>query len=353
MALDQVVLLRRERAWLREDSVGDAQLADVVEEPCEAERLQPAARQVERLADRECDLLNALRVAGGVGVARLDGGVEALDRFERTLFQELVRLEQARRPVAQLRGPQSQRSRRAAHEQREQEPENEEHAPDGEPDHPNARANDVLQAGWIRVDLVRADCARVVGALEWRVHLHELLEAEASFGRIFAFGIRRDDAGDRAVAADRFAEVAVEREAVADAARVEARPRERAVRAPDLHADDVGLAAEHSQDRLREPARRDDLVAVHHHRAEDAVDVLRERRPLFAERLAVKRAREHRAEEERGGDEQRSRRDDEQPHQGQGPHQTAVGPPDRPQSPSHIVPALRSSAARFSSLRAS
>src|SRR5437773_2582400 len=67
---------------------------------------------------------------------------------------------------------------------------------------------------------------------------------------------------------------------------------------------------------------------MHDHRTEDAVDVLRERRPLFAERLAVEGACEHRAEQERSGDEERRRRDDEQPHQGQGPFQPAVGPPE-------------------------
>src|SRR5205823_3986965 len=132
--------------------------------------------------------------------------------------------------------------------------------------------------------------------------------------------------------ADGLAELAVGREALPDAGRLQARPRERAVGAPHLDADHVALTVQDADGRLGQPPCRDDLVVTHHDGAEHPVDVLRERRLLLRERLAPKRVGENGAEEECGRDEHHRRREDEQPHECERPRQPPISAPDAPQS---------------------
>src|SRR5207244_12336669 len=96
---------------------------------------------------------------------------------------------------------------------------------DREPDHPRARADDALERRRVRVDLVRADCAAAVGALERRVYLDQLVEAELRLGFVLALRAGRYDACYGVILADGLAELAVEREALPDAGRLQARPR--------------------------------------------------------------------------------------------------------------------------------
>ena len=71
---------------------GIAELADVVEERRVAEQVELGLREAELAADRERELLHAARVAGRVGVARVDRRREALHRRRRALLQQPVRL---------------------------------------------------------------------------------------------------------------------------------------------------------------------------------------------------------------------------------------------------------------------
>ena len=77
---------------LQQDRVGDRELADVVEERRVAEQVELRLREAELAADRERELLHAARVAGRVGVARVDRRREALHRRGRALLEQPVRL---------------------------------------------------------------------------------------------------------------------------------------------------------------------------------------------------------------------------------------------------------------------
>ena len=82
MPFDRVVLVLVEPRRLRENAVRDGDLPDVVEEAAESNRVEPVARQAQLFRDRKRDALHACRVAGRVGVLRVDRRIEALDRFE-------------------------------------------------------------------------------------------------------------------------------------------------------------------------------------------------------------------------------------------------------------------------------
>ena len=108
-----------ERAGLREDRVRDADLADVVEERGGRERPELRRRRRELAPDRERDPPHALRVARRVRVARLDRGVQRLDRVEEVLLH-LARATRSAHAIASARAvvlPREPRGR-AAHEQR-------------------------------------------------------------------------------------------------------------------------------------------------------------------------------------------------------------------------------------------
>ena len=92
VALHQRPLLLREARRLEQDRVRDRELADVVEERRVAEQVELGLREAELAADRQRELLHAARVAGGVGVARVDGRREALHRRGRALLEQPVRL---------------------------------------------------------------------------------------------------------------------------------------------------------------------------------------------------------------------------------------------------------------------
>src|SRR5207302_946979 len=102
VALHDLELELRQPVRLREDRVGDADLADVVEEPGEAECVEPLPVEPELLAERDRDSLNALGVPRRVRVLRVDRRVEARDGLERALLEEAARLDEPNRARAML-----------------------------------------------------------------------------------------------------------------------------------------------------------------------------------------------------------------------------------------------------------
>ena len=94
MLPDDVELRAVELSGLGQDAVRHGDLADVVEEPAETNRVEPIRRHAELRCDREGDALNPRRVPRGVRILRVDGGVEALDRLERALLETAVRVHQ-------------------------------------------------------------------------------------------------------------------------------------------------------------------------------------------------------------------------------------------------------------------
>src|SRR5205085_4033099 len=82
-------LLLRQRRGLAQYRVGHPDLADVVEERAEFERARLLAAEAEFAPEAEAEADDPLRVSGGLGVARLQGLDERLERravgvFERT-----------------------------------------------------------------------------------------------------------------------------------------------------------------------------------------------------------------------------------------------------------------------------
>src|SRR5439155_20385082 len=134
VALDELELLFGEAGGLRQDGVWDAELADVVEEGAEAQRIETLLRQVQLLADRYRDALDPQGVAGGVGILGLDGRVQALDRLEGALLEPAVSFHEILRALAQLLGLPAKHLRRSADEEDEQRPEHREDGDRREPD---------------------------------------------------------------------------------------------------------------------------------------------------------------------------------------------------------------------------
>ena len=79
-----------ELTWFEEDAVGDADLADVVEDGAELEGFQVVSVESEMAADRECDLGESFDVAVGAGVFDLNRvGERRRDRGAHESFSDL------------------------------------------------------------------------------------------------------------------------------------------------------------------------------------------------------------------------------------------------------------------------
>ena len=165
-----------ELARLDQDPVRDGDLADVVEEGAEAERVQALRRELELLAQCERDPLHTERVAGRVRVLCLDGRIQALDRLQRALLEPAVRVEQRLRAFAQLARLAAERARGAAHQKGEGGPEREEHRRDRDPEEVPPRGERAFQVGRVRVDLVGADDLRL--PVDRRVDLKQVVEPQ-------------------------------------------------------------------------------------------------------------------------------------------------------------------------------
>jgi hypothetical protein len=105
-----------------------------------------------------------------------------------------------------------------------------------------------------------------------------------------------DERGDRPVFVDCLVELAVERKPAADPRRIDVRPGQDAVRLPHLDAEDVVLCPNAVREAGDVVSRDDDVVAADELRADDAVDVARERCPLGAQSLRRQRMGEEPAE---------------------------------------------------------
>src|SRR5207248_10866443 len=88
--LDDRELVRIESAGLREDAVRHRDLADVVKEAAEPDGVEALGCDAALLRHGERDPLDASGVAGGVGVLRSDGRIEAFDCLERALREPPV-----------------------------------------------------------------------------------------------------------------------------------------------------------------------------------------------------------------------------------------------------------------------
>ena len=134
VVLDQLELVGGEASRLREDRIGHAELADVMEESAEAKRIQAFLGQLQLFADRNGDSLYALRVARRVRILCLDRRVQALDRLEGALLEPGVNHHQILQTLAKLLRLPAKHVRGASHEEREQQPEHREDAAGREPD---------------------------------------------------------------------------------------------------------------------------------------------------------------------------------------------------------------------------
>ncbi len=92
VALHERPLVRGQARRLQEDRIRDRQLADVVEERGVAEEVELGLREPELAPDGEGELLDAARMACGVGIPRVHRRREALHRRGGALLQEPVRL---------------------------------------------------------------------------------------------------------------------------------------------------------------------------------------------------------------------------------------------------------------------
>ncbi len=88
--LDVEVFLRRQRPFLAEDRVADADLAEVVQEPGEVEVADLASSQAHLLSEPDRDPRDPLAVAAGVRIFGVDRRREAADDAEERLLQLVV-----------------------------------------------------------------------------------------------------------------------------------------------------------------------------------------------------------------------------------------------------------------------
>ena len=145
-----------EALGLREDRVGHSDLSDVVEERSGAERTELLGGEPQLPSDRERDAPDALRVAGRVRVASLDGGIQGLDRLEQRRLELARGLDEVVRSRLEVLVLGAHARRRAAHEDRKREPEEPEHDPDRVPDRPPSARDRVVDDGRVERGLGRA-----------------------------------------------------------------------------------------------------------------------------------------------------------------------------------------------------
>ena len=223
-------------------------------------------------ADGDRDPLHAAGVSGRVRILGLHRRVQRLDGLEGALLQALVGVREGARALPEHVGLTHHRLRRVPDEQDEREPEEGEDRGRRDPDHAAPVGDRRLERRGVGVDLVRAhDLA--VGA-DRSVDLEELRDPER-LGGVLLFGEVLEVAVGLA-GLDRLRQAAAERVGVPDALGGETGPRERAVRVPDLHVDDVGTALEIGGDHRGSLLVDDDLAALDEVRADDRVRVLGE-----------------------------------------------------------------------------
>ena len=300
MASDGVELLIVELAGLGQDAVRDGDLADVVEEPAEADRVEPLGRHAQLGRDRERDALNSRRVAGGVGILRVDGRVEALDRLQRALLETAIGVHQLARTGAQRDRLALHGRRGVAHEQRQRGVQRREDRDDRNPDDTLARGDEALGALGLGVDLVRTQRAHAVRAHDRGVDLEHVAKPERTFRDVLVVPELVDGCVS-ALECDRLPEVAGEggRKAPADPFRSSVRPDQRPVRTPDLDGDEIGLPPKLRLELPGEVRGDVQLVVAHKLGTQHAVHVLGQAHSRIVERLPLDGGRQQPAEDDR------------------------------------------------------
>jgi hypothetical protein len=245
-------------------------------------------------------------VAGGVGVLRLDGRVQRLDRLDRAALEPRVRLEELLRAQPQRVVLPTELPRRLPDEERERGVEDGEHDRDADPDRAPRAGDPAHDVGCVRVHLVRADDG-AARAADGRVHLDRVVRAESRLGGVLGI-VERLELAIRP-SGERPGQVACERVARADPLGVDARPEQLAVAAPELHAEQAGMVAE----RRVEPRCAADVepVAAHDARAHDGVRLALDVPRLVRDRRLRHRALEEPREADGAREEDRRRRDEE------------------------------------------
>jgi hypothetical protein len=236
-------------------------------------------------------------VARGVGILRLDGGVQALDRLERALLEPLVGVHQRARALVELARLPAKRARGAADKQRQRGPEREQHTGDRGPDQVPPRGERLLEPLRVGVDLVDPQNPASVVGKDRRVHLEQVVVAETLLDPVL---VAREltDVTDGLAALDRLVEVAVHVEALADAGLGAVRPGEHPVGPPDLDGDERAVAPHFAVEARGGVAADLHLAAADEGAAKHAVDVLGDARPAVGECLIRERPRQDRAQED-------------------------------------------------------
>lgn len=90
MALHLGRLLDRELAGLEEDRVGDANLADVVEEARRSDQLDALALEADAAGERGTVVGDTLRVQVGIAVLRIDRDGQGMHRIDEASLPNLV-----------------------------------------------------------------------------------------------------------------------------------------------------------------------------------------------------------------------------------------------------------------------
>ena len=228
------------------------------------------------------------------GILRLDGRVQGLHRLERALLEPRVRGHEVLRALAELVRLAAEHRRRAPDEQAQHRPQQDEDDEGCQPDEALLRRDRVLDPRRVRVDLERSDhvaavddrrvdLERAAGPLRLRGVLGpvELLQLGLGLARL-------DDLG----------QVLRDRELLARALGLDARPGEGPVGPPDLDAQDVGPGLEARLDDALRLVADGDLAAVDDLPVEDAVRVLGEADLGVVERLLPDCAGHERREHE-------------------------------------------------------
>src|SRR4051794_31833097 len=305
--LDLLVLVDGQGSGLGEQRVGDGDVADVVQARAGGERPQLRWAHAELAADGEREALEGRAAPGARGIARLQGRVERLHGLDRPALEGAVGL------VEQVAlAPQA--PRRLAGEHGERRPQPDEDEGGDEPDEAPPRRG--VGEGLLRIDVDLVGPDRAPTAPEQRrVDLEQPRRPGAPLGGALGglvLADRADDRRRRRATAQRGGETARDGEAPAGAGGLEGGPRERAVGAPDLDADDVRAAArELLGDRGRDRRLPGHAAVAHDVRGDQPPDVRVGGAARLLHRVVGERPRERRAEGD-GADRQQGRADEQE-----------------------------------------
>jgi hypothetical protein len=181
-------------------------------------------------------------VTRGVGILRLHGGVQALDRLDGALLEHVVGLAQGGGALAEGGCLPAQHSGGISGEEHEENPQDGEEHGARNPDRLLALGDGGFERLGIRVDLIGADHFVLAGE-KGRVDLDDFAGEECGLGR-FLLPLEPAELCACLPRLENLTEIGAEREFAPDPVRVEVRPLERPVRVLDLDAEDVRALGE-------------------------------------------------------------------------------------------------------------